>query len=66
MMVIGLLILAKAKAVSTIKMCRIIRHGSLQNLIHVNFHGFKIRLTFIISKIRLSIIIPREKGTSEN
>lgn len=64
MVVIGFLILAKAKAVSTIKMCNKIRQGSLQNLIPVNFDGFKIRLTFIISKIKLSIIIPREKGTS--
>lgn len=40
MVVIGFLILAKAKAVSATKMCRIIRQGSLQNLILIKFHGF--------------------------
>lgn len=66
LLVIWFLGLAKAKAVRAIKMCRIIRQGSFQNLIPINFHGFKIRLTFIISKIRLLIIILRGKMTSNN
>lgn len=56
--------LAEAKAAIAIRKCRIMRQGSLQYLIHIHFHVFKIRLTFAISKSRLLIIITPEKRDS--